>query len=443
MKFYNALILIFCKVVIRVLSLFGKNGGNLPGMIALKLNRNLLKYFSIKGCVIAVTGTNGKTSTTNLICETLSLDGKVICNREGNNINTGITSLLVRNCNIFGFINCDYLVLEVDEHYVPVVFRDLKLDTFVVLNFFRDQLDRTGEVETLIMKINTFLSGYDGNLILNSDDPNVLRLKYANLDNDNIYLFSVSRYDGANKVMHDKGEGKFCPKCFTRLKYDYYQYSHIGKFRCPKCDFGVGDIFLNITDIDLGKKTFICDGKLFKTQYSSIYNFYNIAPVLCVAKLYDINFDDVSKVIYDYKLNNGRMESVVVDGKITVMNLAKNPTGANVSLRYMNQDDSVKELLFVLNDNIADGRDVSWIWDVNFDVLNNVSRVITSGTRAYDMAVRIKSSGFDVSNIECYPDIGDAVCALYKTDSSKYVIFNYTAVIETRNRILEYKGDVK
>lgn len=438
MKFYNVLVLIFCKVVIKVLNILGKNGGNLPGVIALKLNKKLLKYFKITGKVIAVTGTNGKTSTTNLISEMLETKNIVICNREGNNINTGITSLLVRNSNIFGTIKCDYLVLEVDEHYVPVVFKDLKLDTFVVLNFFRDQLDRTGEVETLILKISNFLKSYNGNLILNNDDPNVLRLKYANKCNSNIYLFSVDKFEDSKKVMRDKGEGKFCPNCFTRLKYSYYQYSHIGKFHCPKCDFGNENVFLKITDIDLKNKSFSFDGKKFNTKYNSIYNFYNIAPVLCVSKIYDIDSDLVEKVIHDFKLNNGRMESIYVDGKLTVMNLAKNPTGANVSLRYMNQDDSAKELLFVLNDNVADGKDVSWIWDINFDILNKVDRVITSGTRAYDMAVRIKNSGYDVKKIECYIDINEAINALYKTDNNKYVIFNYTAVTLTRNNILEY-----
>lgn len=444
MKFYNVLVLIFCKLIIKFLNIFGKNGGSLPGKVALRLNKKILKFFKVKGSVLAVTGTNGKTSTTNLICEMFGASHKVICNREGNNINTGIASLLIKNSNIFGVVDCDYLVLEVDEHYVPVIFKDLKLDTFVVLNFFRDQLDRTGEVESLILKISNFLSSYNGNLVLNYDDPNVLRLKYSNKENDHVYLFSVPKYDGSSLHMHDKGEGKFCPICSSRLDYDYYQYSHIGRFKCPKCDFGTGDIYLELSDIDLNNKSFRALDVVFNTQYDSIYNFYNIASVLCVSKLYNIPVDVVGKVIQEYKLNNGRMESVCINGCNTIMNLAKNPTGANVSLNYMNQDDSHKDLLFVLNDKIADGKDVSWIWDINFDFLNNVDRVITSGLRAYDMAVRIKNSGYDVSKIYCCPNISEAVDLLYETSNSKYVIFNYTAVNDTRNKIILYgKGDIK
>ena len=132
---------------------------------------------------------------------------------------------------------------------------------------------------------------------------------------------------------------------------------------------------------------------------------------------------------------NGRLEELEINGIKTIINLAKNPTGSNVSLRILNEDDEQKELLFVLNDNIADGFDVSWIWDINFDGLNNVSRIITSGKRAYDIAIRIKTSGFDSTKIEPYLDISDAVKALYKTNTKKYVIANYTSLQPTRHAL--------
>lgn len=420
------------------MKLFGKNGGTLPGNIALKLNKNILKKFKISGKVIAVTGTNGKTSTTNLISSIFEDGNVVISNREGNNINTGITSLLVKNCNLSGVVKCDYLVLEVDEHYIPIVFRDLKLDSFVVLNFFRDQLDRTGEVETLIQKIDKFISSFSGNLVLNADDPNVARLGYGR---SNVSYYSVSKYSGAFDSMHDRGEGKFCPFCSSRLVYDYYQYSHVGRFKCPNCDFGDIKYDTLVTDVDVSNGNFKCNGKKFKSRYNTIYSIYNAAAAYTLCSLYDIKYDVISKVVSNFELNNGRLESALVNGVSTVLNLAKNPTGANVSIGFMNQDDSHKELLFVLNDNVADGRDVSWIWDINFSILNNVDRIITSGTRGYDMAVRIKNSGYDVEKIECYLDINEAVNNLYKNDTKKYVIFNYTATVDTRNAVLNYKGD--
>ena len=437
---YYRITILICKFFYKVMKLLGKNGGTLPGNIALRLNRNILKKFKIKGNVIAVTGTNGKTSTTNLISDILSTSFNVVSNREGNNINTGITSLLIKNCDLSGNINCDYLVLEVDEHYVPVVFKDLKLDSFVVLNFFRDQLDRTGEVETLIQKIDKFLEDYTGNLILNSDDPNVSRLGFKK-SKCNVFYYGVSKYSGAYSEMHDRGEGKYCPFCSARLEYDYYQYSHVGKFKCPDCEFGKNDISSIVTDVDVTNGTFNYKNRKFETKYNTIYNMYNVSAAFMLSSLYNVSMDSLFDSVKGFELNNGRLETVSVNGCRTVLNLAKNPTGANVTINYMNQDDDHKELMFVLNDNVADGKDVSWIWDINFSILNNVDRIITSGTRAYDMAVRIKNSGYDFNKIEVYPNIEEAVSNLYKTSGKKYVIFNYTATTETRHAVLNYKGD--
>jgi len=437
---YYRIVIFICKFIYKFMKLLGKNGGTLPGNIALKLNKNILKCFKVSGTVIAVTGTNGKTSTTNLISNILSNNGIVVSNREGNNINTGITSLLVKNCDLSGNVKCDYLVLECDEHYIPVVFKDLKLDSFVVLNFFRDQLDRTGEVETLIQKIDKFLEGYTGNLILNSDDPNVSRLGF-NKDKCNVYYYGVEKFKGATSSMRDRGEGKYCPFCSARLEYDYYQYSHVGKFKCPKCRFGHNDIDSIVSDIDLNAGKFKYNNRVFETRYNTIYNMYNVSAAFMLSSLYNVSMDDLYESVKGFELNNGRLETALVNGCATVLNLAKNPTGANVTIGFMNQDDDHKELLFVLNDNVADGKDVSWIWDINFSILNNVDRIITSGTRAYDMAVRIKNSGYEFKNIEVYPNIDEAVESLYKNSGKKYVIFNYTATTSTRRAVMSYKGD--
>lgn len=439
----SKIVLIICKIIYKILKILGKNGGNVLGIISLTLDKHILKYFKIKGKVIAITGTNGKTSTTNLIKNTLELNGsKVICNSEGNNLDTGIASLLIKNSDINGNVNCDYLVLETDEHYVPIVYKEINLDTLVVLNFFRDQLDRAAEIEILIKNIYEFLKTYQNNLILNLDDPNVLRLAYANEENQNIKYYNVSKNTNIHSEMTDKGEGKFCPFCGTRLKYDYYQYSHIGKFKCPNNDFGnkKTDLTIEVKDPKEGK--FKYNGKTFHTRYNTIYTMYNMGACFLVAKIYNIDIDTLKLATQNFELNNGRLETIVINKKISVLNLAKNPAGAQATIQFMNQDDDEKELLFVLNDNLADGKDVSWIWDINFSMLNNVVRIITSGTRAHDMAVRIKNSGYDYKKIECYPKIEEAINNLYKTENTKYIIFNYTAVNSTRNAVIEYKNRV-
>ena len=434
---YNLFVILFAKVLnffANILcKILHKDNGNMLGKIVKKLSPDILKSIKIDCPVIAVTATNGKTTTNNAIRYMLEQNGKkVVSNREGNNMETGIITTLIKSCTLTGKIKADFVTFEVDESYVPIVFKKIPLNTLVVLNFFRDQLDRNGEVESLILKINEFLKTYDGNLVLNNDDPNVARLGRANENNKNVYYFSVEKYKYASKEEVEVGEGKFCPFDKTRLEYEYYQYSHIGKFKCPKCGYGEENLYTKIENVDLDAKTFIERGISYEFLANNIYTIYNYAAVVSVAKLYDL---DAKEAIKTFKLDNGRAENVKINGCETIINLAKNPTGANVSLRTLNEDKEEKELLFVLNDNSADGKDVSWIWDINFNV-QNVTRIVTAGTRAYDMAIRIKTSGFDENKIEPYLDLKKAVQALYKTNTKKYVIANYTALQPTRREIL-------
>lgn len=435
----NFFIILAMKILNLILKICHKNGGNFLGKIAFDWNPEIFKYFKVNCPVIAVSATNGKTMTNNCIGYTLKTAGnKVVSNIEGNNMETGILSTILKNCTLTGKIKADYLVFEVDESYIPVVFKDFRLDTLVILNFFRDQLDRNGEVESLILRINAFLKTYTGNLILNNDDPNVARLGQANPSNNNIYYFSVDKYKFATEQIKEAGEGKFCPFCKTKLEYEYYQYSHVGKFKCPNCNFGDNEIYKLATNVDLKNRCFDIDENTYKINGNSIYLIYNYTAVYSVCSLYGISNDVVKKAFSTFALNNGRLEEIKINGVPTIINLAKNPTGSNVSLRILNEDDSEKELLFVLNDNIADGFDVSWIWDINFDNLNNVSRIITSGTRAYDIAIRIKTSGFPAEKIEPYLNLEDAVKALYKTDVKKYVIANYTSLQPTRHELKRF-----
>ena len=438
----NFFIILAMKILHLGLKLFRKNGGNLLGKIAYDWNPDIFQYFKINSPIIAVTATNGKTMTNNAIGHVLKTAGKkIISNQEGNNMETGILSTLLKNCSLTGKIKADYLVFEVDEGYVPVIFKDLKLDTLVVLDFFRDQLDRNGEVESLILRIDEFLKTYTGNLILNNDDPNVARLGQANPDNHNVYYFSVAKYAYATEEMKEAGEGKFCPFCNTRIEYEYYQYSHIGKFKCPNCNYGENEIYQLASHVDLKNRSFIIDDITYQTKFNSIYNIYNFVAVVACSRLYHIDTEIIQKALSTFVLNNGRLEEIEINDIPTIINLAKNPTGCNVSLRILNENDEEKELLFVLNDNLADGRDVSWIWDINFDTLNHVSRIVTAGTRAYDIAIRIKTAGYPAENIEPYLDLHEAVQNFYRTNVKKYVIANYTSLQPTRNEILKLNKD--
>lgn len=435
----NFFIVLFTKLICSILKILGHNGGNLPGKLAYKWNKKIFKYFKFSGKVIATTGTNGKTMTNNLIGRILTDSGyKIITNAEGNNMETGILSVLIKNCTLTGKIKADFLVFETDESYVPILYNMIPLDCLVVLNFFRDQLDRAGEVESIILKIEKYLESYNNKLILNADDPNVSRLGKVNKKNRNIVYYTVNRYKYATDNLTEAGEGKFCPFCSTRLEYEYYQYAHVGKFKCPKCYFGNNHLNHIISNVDLDNKTFMIEEKRYKTQFNNIYAIYNIAAATAVAKSFGIPESSVMKTVEKFVLNNGRLEKTIINGCETTINLAKNPTGANVSLRLLKEDPDQKELLFVLNDNIADGKDVSWIWDINFEDLENVNRIITAGQRPYDIAIRIKTSGYPEEKIFPCENLEDAVKKLYETNVKKYVIANYTSVQPTRHEIFKF-----
>ena len=285
----NFIVLLIAKIILGLTKILGKNGGNVVGKVAKKLSPNIIKYFKIDCPVIAVTATNGKTTMNNLMNYMIKDNKKtVISNVEGNNMETGIISTFVKNSSLTGKIKADYITLEVDESYVPILFKKIRLDCLVVGNFFRDQLDRNGEVESMILKIFEFLKSYEGYLVLNRDDPNVLKLKDANPDNKNIKYFTVAKYDYATKNETEAGEGKFCPHDKSRIKYEYYQYSHIGKFKCPKCGFGDEEAFVELTNIDLKNRTFKFEDKEYKTTSNNIYTMYNYAAAMCVARIFDL-----------------------------------------------------------------------------------------------------------------------------------------------------------
>lgn len=172
----KTLLILFGKLMVKILKLLGKNAGNLPGCVLWTLTKHrCVSLFTVDCPIIAVTGTNGKTSVTNYVAQLFEKTGaNIITNHSGNNLDTGICSLLLQNCDWRGNVKADYLILETDESHVPVVYSQLHLETLVVLNFFRDQLDRNGEVETLIRKVNDFCKTFTGTLILNGDDPTQL-----------------------------------------------------------------------------------------------------------------------------------------------------------------------------------------------------------------------------------------------------------------------------
>lgn len=427
-------IAIFITKMIAFLLHLIHRGGSLPGAIGLRIHAKLLKQLTYDFPIILVTGTNGKTSTSNLIAEMFELSGKnVITNRKGDNLKEGITTAIVTNTSLSGVVKADIAVLEVDELNIPFIIKNLPVTALVITNFFRDQLDRAREMEQLILKIEDSLKSYQGMLILNGNDPNVVRIKEA-APQAQTYYFGMERHDGSMLTTQEASEGKFCPCCGNRLTYDYYQYSHIGDFHCSECQFATPSFTVVGNVVSITQRLFQCGGVTYTAPQNGLYTMYNCMAVLCVANIFKVNTNYVSDAFKKIKIPDGRNERFTYNGNRLVLNLIKNPTGANEVIKVIEQDETNKSILLVLNDNAQDGTDISWIYDTFFDRLlqETTTNIICSGTRAYDMALRLKYAGYN-KEIEVYEDLKLAVDALQKNNQTMYAIATYTALQPVRN----------
>lgn len=420
-----------------VLHLVGR-GGSLPGSIGVKLDKDILKKLKFNGPVILVTGTNGKTSTANMITDVFERAGySVISNRKGDNLKEGIVTTLLTNSSLSGKIKANAVVLEVDELNVRHILPFIPVTTFVVNNFFRDQLDRAREMEQLIDSIEKVLPDYKGQLVLNGNDPNVVRLSLVAKDASCSYFgIEQNKYSVTNTK--EASEGKFCPKCGARLHYDYYQYSHIGRFHCTNCDFETPSMDICLENIDLEKETFECDGQTYISPYEGMYSMYNCAAVLDIAKTYKIDTKYVVDVFKHAPQPAGRNEKFEKNDQLCILNLVKNPTGANEVMKVIEKDQEDKSIVIVLNDREQDGTDVSWIYDTFFEKLMNphTKEIICTGLRANDMALRIHYGGYQ-GKLTVVDGLDDSIEQALKHANRVYAIATYTALLPTRQAIIK------
>lgn len=435
-----------CKMLIKVGKMMGKKGSSTPGEIALKISPTVLRRLAaqVRGETVAVCGTNGKTTTNNLICDLLEAQGKkVVCNRVGANMLPGVACAFIAKASLTGKLDADYAAIECDEASLRHIIKHLTPSKVVITNLFRDQLDRYGEIDITIGLLNEALSKLpDTKLILNADDP--LCAQFGS-DKDCIY-YGVD--EDCNISVNETKEGRFCLKCGGELKYNYYHYSQLGDYECPNCGFKRPTPDYSARNIDLsdGMKFDVrCGDRVtpLNLNYRGFYNIYNVLASFCVYDSLGMAADGINEVFNRYKPQIGRMEPFDIDGKTVILNLSKNPAGFNQAIATLAADKRRKDVMIVLNDNAQDGRDVSWIWDVDYEKLidANIDTLYASGIRKYDMALRLKYAGFnDVSTRDNTTETINEIA--HKNGEICYVLINYTALFGTQNSLkeLESKG---
>lgn len=434
----NVIFIKLCRFLTFTLELMHR-GSSLPGLLALKFNKNILKVLSDKYRVILVTGTNGKTTTTSLISRIL-VDGgySVISNTTGANMLSGIITLFIKHENDF---KKEFAVIEIDEANVPLYSSIGSAEYIVCTNIFKDQLDRFGEIYTTMSKIKKGIDGLRGiKLVVAGDEP-LFNFTY---ENKVYYGFETAPIN--NEEDKSNIEGLYCPKCNSKYIYEFYTYNHLGKYKCENCGYSRPMLKYGVSKILKMKDNYIefliDDNVLIKSNLSGLFSIYNIMSAYALTRELGVNIQIITKSIEDYKPQFGRHETIKFFNKEIKLILVKNPVGFNESLKLSELNSNKKYSCFILSDNFADGKDVSWIWDVDFEniILNN-EEIFVSGLRCDDMAIRLVMAGYDGNKILIERNFHFLIEKL-KTCSENsciYIYATYTAMIEFRKYLAKEK----
>lgn len=416
------MIILIAKICEKLLRFFKRGATTLPGRLALLFKKDILKKLSEPLKIIIVTGTNGKTTTAGMIENALLRAGKsCFLNRSGANLITGITTAFLMNCDLHGRFKSEYAVVECDENALKKVSLYLNADCLVVTNIFRDQLDRYGEVSSTLAAIACGIKNMPcAKLVLNADDPVSFSLSELN---KNCFSFGIEE----NLNLGGKGESEFCPVCREKLNYFSRTYCQLGNYNCPKCGYGRKEPNVCCLDVvsDAENVLFVSDfGKsiVLKLNIGGIYNVYNALAALCALEAIKIDTTASVNAVAAFGGVFGRSE--LFGG--TQMMLVKNPAGFTQTMNYLKSCDA-ENLIFVLNDNDADGKDVSWIWDAEIDFPKSTKNVYAFGIRSGDMALRLKYADANCSIIPDY------ACFFKIAEESKTaIIATYTAMMALR-----------
>lgn len=441
------------KAFIKILRLFGSGGTTLPGKVADFIYPNILKKISSNFRIIMVTGTNGKTTTSRIISQILTENGiKHISNKSGANLASGITTTFLESYRPNGKNKPEVAVIESDEAAFKAISLVVKPEILVVTNFFRDQLDRFGELYHTLAQVMEGVSNCpDTTLVLNADDSLCASLG-KNERNKAIY-FGISGDALDAQTDSSNTDSAFCLFCKTRYNYRSRTYGHLGYFSCPGCGYSRPDADIACTKIrelsSSGSKiTLAVSGPENLTAEAEInlpglYNVYNALAASACGVALALPLDSTIKALKNFGYGFGRMETIETDGKTIRVILVKNPTGLNQVIDYLLYEENRMNIAFLLNDKIADGTDISWIWDAGFEKLRNVQsridNIYCGGVRAEDMALRIKYAGIDspaVSIIKKYDEILDRGIAEISGGGCFYILPTYTAMLDIRKLLV-------
>jgi len=435
-KIHFYISLLAAKILALVITILNRTSGtSFVGLMVLKICPNFLSRCSnyVKKGVITVTGTNGKTTTAGLISSILEENGqKIIHNEKGANMLTGIVNALA--LDIAPFRRFDYYVLESDEAYLTKLYDYLPSNYLLITNLFRDQLDRYGELDTTAKKIQEAIEKNPNlKLVLNADDPKVTNLGE---DREKIH-FGLNTIEilTNSTTSHAPAENVNCPACGETLKYAHRFFAQQGHYYCecgykrPQCNYS-GDVKI-YDDYSILKVCSIKGDFEFNFGLIGLYNAYNALGAIALGLELGYEQNQIQAALNSYQSIFGRAERLILQGHQVLVQLIKNPTGASEVLKTV---DLTSNIIIMINDNYADGRDVSWLWDTDFEFLKDAENpIVVSGLRANDMAVRLKYAGIDASKIVIIPQINQSIEYLLNSldiNEKITILPTYTALLK-------------
>jgi len=423
----------------------GRGGGTtLPGKLLWKVDPAAIDALAARLPLgsVAVSATNGKTTSTAMVAEILRPHVRVAHNDSGANLVSGVASALL------DARGAELGLFEVDEGALPEITRRLRPKALLLGNLFRDQLDRYGELELVAARWRDAVAALPhAQLVVNGDDPQV-----GSLARPGGRVFGLDDPRVARPALQHAADSKYCLRCGTPYDYAAAYVGHLGDYRCPKCGHSRPALDVTARDIELRG----LDGASFDLVASEgetrielplpgLYNVYNALGAAALALTLGMSLDDVRDGLARFSAAFGRFERIAIDDRRVLMLLIKNPAGANEAIRTLVEGAAPRVAVIALNDAIADGRDVSWIWDVDFEpLLSGLDRLVATGSRAAELALRFAYGGFDRDRIEVVPSLDAALdrgLALTPAGGELTLLPTYTAMLALR-RTLASRGHV-
>ena len=427
----------------------GRGGGtSLPGRMLIRLDPHAIGRLSrrLRRGSTVISATNGKTTTAAMAASVLERTGaRLVHNRAGANMAGGVASALLSAAERGGRIEGDLGLFEVDEFWLGRVVDELAPRAILLGNLFRDQLDRYGEIETIADRwAEVVAAAGDARLVLNADDPLVADLgREASGDGGPaVSYFGVEDDSLALPELQHAADSKHCRRCRAAYRFDAVYLGHLGRYSCPSCGASRPRPDVAAQRVRLrGVRSASFDlrtpegGARVDLPLPGLYNVYNALGAAALCRALGVPLPVIVAGLQTVAAAFGRAETIEVAGRPVSILLVKNPAGANEVLRTLSLEDGRLDVYAVLNDGIADGRDVSWVWDADFELLaDRAERVTCSGTRASELALRLKYAGVDERRLSVDDDLASGLDgALAGGSGPLYVLPTYTALLSLRD----------